>query len=79
MIIEGDMDFTIQYFGTRDRLQYVESVDVGEMVEALDRARDTLKAQQPEPGAPSDNEQLVGYVILDLRGRQVARGYLGHP
>jgi hypothetical protein len=73
------MDFTIQYFGTRDRLQYVESVDVGGMVEALDRARDMLKAHQSAPGAPSGDEQLVGYVILDLRGRQVARGYIGHP
>jgi len=54
MITEGDMDFTIQYFGTRDRLQYAESVDVGEMVEALDHTRDMLKAHQPTPGASSD-------------------------
>jgi hypothetical protein len=73
------MDFTIQYFGTRDRLHYAESVDVGEMVEALDHARDMLKAHQPAPGAPGGDEQLVGYVILDQRGRQVARGYIDTP
>jgi hypothetical protein len=73
------MDFTIQYFGTYDRLYYAEKVDVGEMVEALDHARDTLKAYKPAPGAPSGDEQLVGYVILDQRGRQVARGYIGRP
>jgi hypothetical protein len=79
LITEEDMDFTIQYFGTRDRLQYAESVDVREMVEALDHARDMLKAHQSAPGAPSGDEQLVGYVILDLRGRQVARGHIGLP
>ena len=73
------MEFTIQYFGTRDRLQYAESVDVREMVEALDHAREMLKAHQPAPGVLVSDEQLVGYVILDLRGRQVARGYIGHP
>jgi hypothetical protein len=70
------MEFTIQYFGTRDRLQYAESVDVHEMVEALDRARDTLKAYQPALGAPGGEDQPIGYVILDQRGRQVARGYV---
>ena len=73
------MDFTIQYFGPRDRLQYAESLDVREMVEALDHARDMLKAHQPSPGASGGNEHLVGYVILDQRGRQVARGYIGRP
>jgi hypothetical protein len=73
------MEFTIQYFGTRDRLQYAESVDVREMVEALDHAREMLKAHQPAPGVLVSDEQLVGYVILDLRGRQVARGYIGMP
>jgi|HubBroStandDraft_1064217.scaffolds.fasta_scaffold680180_1 hypothetical protein len=28
------MDFTIQYFGMFDQLHYVESVDVGELVDA---------------------------------------------
>jgi hypothetical protein len=73
------MDFTIQYFGTRDRLHYAESVDVDEMVEALDLARDTLKAWQLAPGAHGSDEQPIGYVILDQRGRQVARGYIGRP
>jgi hypothetical protein len=79
-ITEGaDMDFTIQYFGIRDHLHYEERVDVGEMVEALDHARDMLKAHQPASGTLSGAEQLVGYVILDQRGRQVARGYIGRP
>jgi hypothetical protein len=73
------VEFTIQYFGIRDRLHYEERVDVGEMVEALDHARDTLKAHQSASEAPSGDEQLGGYVILDQRGRQVARGYIGRP
>ena len=73
------MDFTIQYFASHDRLYYAEKVDVGEMVEALDHAREMLKAHQPAPGVLVSDEQLVGYVILDQRGRQVARGYIGHP
>jgi hypothetical protein len=71
---KADMQqFTIQYFGTHDRLHYAESVDVGEMVEALDRARDTLKAHHPAPGSPHIDPQLVGYVILDQRGPGRAR------
>jgi hypothetical protein len=66
------MDFTIQYFGTFDRLLFVEGVDVGELDEALDRARATIKQSQP---AVEDDLRLMGYVILDQRGRQVARGY----
>jgi hypothetical protein len=65
------MDFTIQYYGTFDRLLFVESVDVGELDEALDRARATIKQSQPAV----DDLQLMGYVILDHGGRQVARGY----
>jgi hypothetical protein len=61
------MDFTIQYFGMFDQLHYVESVDVGELVDALERARAVVK----QPCDP----QPIGYVILDRRGRQVARGY----
>jgi hypothetical protein len=64
------MEFTIQYFGTYDRLLYLESVDVNELIEALDRARMVIRESQPD-GAP----QPIGYVILDNRGRQVARGY----
>ena len=64
------MEFTIQYFGTYDRLLYLESVDVNELIEALDRARMIIRQSQLD-GDP----QPVGYVILDNRGRQVARGY----
>jgi hypothetical protein len=65
------MDFTIQYFGELDRLLYMENVDVDEMGEALDRAREALK----RPPTLDDDPRPVGYVILDERGRQVARGY----
>jgi hypothetical protein len=65
------MYFTIQYFGTHDRLMFVEAVEVDELDYALDRARAVLKESQPAPDPP----QLMGYVILDGRGRQVARGY----
>ena len=64
------MEFTIQYFGTYDRLLYLESIDVNELIEALDRARMIIRQSQLD-GDP----QPVGYVILDNRGRQVARGY----
>ena len=61
------MEFTIQYFGTFDRMLYVDSVDVKELDNALELARTVIKqAQDPQP---------IGYVILDVRGRQVARGY----
>jgi hypothetical protein len=46
---------------------YVESVDVKELDNALERARAVIK--QPQ------DPQSIGYVILDGRGRQVARGY----
>ena len=64
------MEFTIQYFGTYDRLLYLEEMSANELIDALDRARTVIKKPQPE-GDP----QLIGYVILDNRGRQVARGY----
>jgi hypothetical protein len=68
------MEFTIQYFGTYDRLLYLESVDVDELTKALDRARMIIR--EPELLDPAEgNPQPVGYVILDHRGRQVARGY----
>jgi hypothetical protein len=50
----------------------VESVDADELDEALDRARATIKQSQP---AIENDLQLTGYVILDYRGCQVARGY----
>ncbi len=65
------MGFTIQYFGEFDRLLYMESVDVYEMEEALERARGVLK----QPPMLDDDPRPMGYVILDARGRQVARGY----
>ena len=64
------MDFTIQYFGEFDRLLHVEIVNAYEMIEALDHARSVLK----QPAIDGD-PRPVGYVILDGRGRQVARGY----
>jgi hypothetical protein len=64
------MEFTIQYFGTHDRLLYLESVTVGELNGALDRARTTIKEEPAE-----DGPRFIGYVILDNRGRQLARGY----
>jgi len=64
------MEFTIQYFGTYDRLLYLEEISAAELVEALDRARTVIKASQFD-----DEPQPIGYVILDNRGRQVARGY----
>jgi hypothetical protein len=65
------MDFTIQYFGEFDRLLFMEGVDVNEMGEALERAREMLR-QRP---TLDDDPRPLGYVILDERGRQVARGY----
>jgi hypothetical protein len=68
------MEFFIQYFGSYDRLLYLESVDVNELIEALDRARIIIK--EPELLDPADgNPRPIGYVILDSRGHQVARGY----
>jgi hypothetical protein len=69
------MDFTIQYFATLDRLVYVESVDADELVYAIDRARAIVKESEPTPDPSVGDPQLIGYVILDQRGRQVARGY----
>jgi hypothetical protein len=65
------MDFTIQFFGEFDRLLYIENVDAAEMHDALERAREVLK-QLP---TLDDDPRPLGYVILDERGRQVARGY----
>jgi hypothetical protein len=65
------MSFTIQYFGTLDRLLSTETVDVDASVDALERARTVIKQSH----RLDDDPQFVGYVILDRRGRQVARGY----
>lgn len=45
------MDFTIQYFGTFDRLLYVESVDADELDEALARARAAIRQSPPGSGS----------------------------
>jgi hypothetical protein len=65
------MSFTIQYFGTLDRLLSTETVDVDASNQALERARAVIK----QPHRADDDPQFIGYVILDWRGRQVARGY----
>jgi len=65
------MSFTIQYFGTLDRLLSTETVDVDASDQALERARTVIKQSH----RLDDDPQFVGYVILDRRGRQVARGY----
>jgi hypothetical protein len=71
------MEFTIQYFGMFDRLLYVEGVDADELLEPLARARATLRDTRTSPDwLRGANPRLSGYVILDHRGRQVARGYL---
>jgi hypothetical protein len=69
------MEFTIQYFGAFDLMLHTESVEVAELVEALDRARAVVKEFQLAPDLLPDDPQIIGYVILDRRGRQVARGY----
>lgn len=68
------MDFTIQYFGRYDQMLGIESVEAEQLEAVLDRARSILKKLQVAPRSPDDPE-LMGYVILDDRGRQVARGY----
>jgi len=50
------MDFTIQYFGEFDRLLYLESVDVNEMAEALERAREVLRAR------PQISESVIWFL-----------------
>jgi hypothetical protein len=69
------MDFRIQYFGSHDRLLYVEQVEVAELVHALDRARAVIKESSSVPDTSLTDPPIYGYVILDRRGRLVARGY----
>jgi hypothetical protein len=63
------------------RLRHGEAKRLGclELVEALDRARSILKTLQIAPDPSPDDPELMGYVILDYRGRQVARGYRRDP
>jgi hypothetical protein len=69
------MDFTIQYFARYDRLVFEERVDAGGLVDALNRARSIVRESETSPDPHMAELQLLGYVILDSRGRQVARGY----
>jgi hypothetical protein len=68
------MEFTIQCFAKYDQMLGMESVEASHLDEVLDRARSILKKLDIAPRSPEDPE-LIGYVILDDRGRQVARGY----
>jgi hypothetical protein len=65
------MEYRIQYFGEYGRLLYTEEVDVDVMDIALDRARAVVYERDPSFMDPA----ITGYVILDDRGRLVARGY----
>jgi hypothetical protein len=65
------MEFRIQYFGEYDRMLYAEAVDVDAMGVALERARGIVNGADLSFSDPA----IVGYVILDDRGRLVARGY----
>jgi hypothetical protein len=65
------MEFRIQYFGEYDRLLYAEEVSVDTLDVALERARAIVNEVDPSFSDPA----ITGYVILDARGRLVARGY----
>jgi len=70
------MDFVIQYFARYDRFMFDERVEAEELVDALDRARVIVRESEPIADPYTNDElQLIGFVILDSRGRQVARGY----
>jgi hypothetical protein len=69
--IRQAMEFRIQYFGEYDTLLYAEEVDVNSLDEALSRARSIVNEHDPSFADPA----ITGYVILDNRGRLVARGY----
>ena len=65
------MEFRIQYFGEYDRMLYAEEVDVDVLDLALERARAIVNEADPSFA----DRAIVGYVIVDARGRLVARGY----
>jgi hypothetical protein len=65
------VEFRIQYFGVYDTLLYAEEVDVDTLDIALERARGIVNEADPAFADPA----ITGYVILDARGRLVARGY----
>jgi hypothetical protein len=64
------VEFRIQYFGVYDTLLYAEEVDVDTLDVALERARAIVNEADPSFTDPA----ITGYVILDARGRLVARG-----
>jgi hypothetical protein len=65
------VEFRIQYFGKQDRLLYAEEVDADHLDEALHRARSIVYERDSSFIDPA----ITGYVIVDERGRLVARGY----
>jgi hypothetical protein len=65
------MEFRIQYLGEYDTLLYAEELDVSVLDVALERARALVNEPDPSFTDPA----IVGYVIVDARGRLVARGY----
>jgi hypothetical protein len=65
------MDFRIQYFGKYNRPLYMDEVNVDTLDIALERARVIVNEADPSFADPA----ITGYVILDVRGRLVARGY----
>ena len=65
------MEFRIQYFGEYDRMLYAEEVEVDVLDVALNRARSIVYERDPSSSDPA----ITGYVIVDARGRLVARGY----
>jgi hypothetical protein len=70
------MDFTIQYFGTHDQLLYTERVEAGELVDAIERAREVLREAKLAVDWPRVQPRVFGYVILNSIGRAVGRGYI---
>ncbi len=71
------MEFRVQFFGSVDRLLYTDVLDAKELLDVLDWAREALRRASVSDTGTADIP--VGYVILDDRGRQVARGYKREP
>jgi hypothetical protein len=65
------MEFRIQYFGSYDTLLYAEAINAGNLDDVLARARSIVYEHDPAFADPA----ITGYVIVDERGRLVARGY----
>jgi hypothetical protein len=58
--------------GYTNRLLYAEEVEVDTLDDALTRARSIVYEQDPDFLL---DPAITGYVIVDERGRLVARGY----